>query len=84
MQTVMLTAQHVVLQTFIHFYIITNYLNIQSSCRIPIIQTITQRWDFGTTQVIIQKYSFAIMTTEEHVCMLLHKKKTLRKFTETR
>ena len=53
----------------------TNYLNIQSSCRIPIIQTITQRWDFGTTQVIIQKYSFAIMTTEEHVCMLLRKHK---------
>lgn len=31
------------LATSIHFYITTNYLNIQSSCRIPIIQTITQR-----------------------------------------
>lgn len=78
MQIVMLTIQHVVLQTFTHFYIITNYLNIQSSCRIPIIQTITQRWDFGTTQVIIQKYSFVIMTTEEHVCMLLRKQKNFK------
>ena len=78
LQSVMPTTQHVVLQTFIHFYITTNYLNIQSSCRIPIIQTITQRWDFDTTQVIIQKYSFAIMTTEEHVYMLLRKQKKFK------
>lgn len=82
----MLTTQHAILQTFIHFYITTNYLNIQSSCRISILQTNTQRRDFGTTQVIIQKCRFAIMTTEKHVCMLLRKQKkqTLRKFTETR
>lgn len=29
--------------TFIHLYITTNYLNIQLSCRISIIQTIKQR-----------------------------------------
>lgn len=70
----MSTTQHAILQTFIHFYITTNYLNIQSSCRISILQTNTQRRDFGTTQVI-QKCSFVIMTTEEHVCMLLRKQK---------
>lgn len=43
LQIVMLITKHVVLQTSIHFYITTNYLNIQSSYRIPIIQTITQR-----------------------------------------
>lgn len=33
---------------------------------------------FRTTQVFIQKYSFAIMTTEEHVCMLLRKQKNFK------
>lgn len=71
----MITTQHAILQTFTHFYITTNHLNIQSSCRISILQTNTQRRNFGTTQVFIQKCSFAIMTTEEHVCMLLRKQK---------
>ena len=61
--------------TFLHNNILFKYTVIMSYSNHTNNYTKMRFW---YTQVIIQKYSFAIMTTEEHVCMLLHKKRNFK------